>query len=701
MTAADAYRWVKRAPAERATLPAAAVVWAASDILHADHVSAALMTGGVALAAGISYGKIKDPRYRRQAATTIAVIGGWLTAVAHFGVGAGPYHLLSCVYGAGSFIGYLALRRHEKVRAAREWRKAKAEWYGRASRYGINQSHLLDYEQTWLGESLLVDVRGTGQPASSYIHGRLAETIASEEMLPDSRVRVTKGGIAGRIRISIRYSDPWKHPLPHPAVEAVDGFDLPVPCTIREPLCVGYDPENGTPLRVSLWNAEGAKRVLVVGMQGAGKSALLSCLRERITAADDAVLWDINVSKAREDESWAPACDLAAVGDEERERALRILLLARHTITWRSRQKRTTGDFHPDSVHPLIVVMIDEIDELVKGGDHLAAAIKKELTHLTTKGRGEGVALVVAGQRGTVDWLGGADIRTQFNRFIIGKVSRLSEVNNAVGEYSAMLPNMAEYGEDQAGVWAIGASGVAPQVGRSFKLTEPADLELLARVRAGWQGQLEAGLLAHLGDHYWSLKDDRGAMGHPARGPAWAAPGAGGPPDGTAPGSSRTATAVIDDASSLERLGREMTEGLSPELQEQLRRMDTSAMEARRIGQETDAAAAGLPEVPPEKLAEAAAARWNQGAELTGPVPPPVEAQILAMIGEDGASGRSIAEAFKPDITEHTTRNWLNRMRYEGKIYLTPAGRASKWRPGPDPDAGSDSPAAGTDGGGQ
>lgn len=688
MTASEVWEWVKRAPAERATLPAAGVFWAAAEILHAEHISGLDVGVPAAMAACVTYGwgarpgkdatqEQADRRacYSRQAAVAMAALAGWASCAARYGAAGGPYHMLAIAYAAGSLAGYRWLRRHELVMAAREWRLAKADWLGRSGSYGLAQTHLLDWKKTWNGEEFLVDITGTGRRASSYVTGGdLAERIAEVEKLPEGRVRVTKGGIAGRIRISVRYEDPWKKPLPHPAVEPVDGFDMEEACSVTRPVTVGYDPDDGSPLKLVLWDERGAKKILVVAMQGAGKSALLSCVRERITASADGIVWDINVSKAREDHAWAPACDLHAVGSAQRKKALRILLCARYVIEWRSAQPRATADFVPDAESPLIVVIADEVDELVKGGDMLAAQIKTELTHIATKGRSEGVALIEAGQRGVANWVGGADIRSQANTVVIGTVNRQSEARNAVGEYSGLLPDMTTYGDGEPGVWCV-VTGSRHSTGRSFWLSKPEDLHRLAAGRATEGPGLERPLVAHLGDAYASLRVAPRVAPEP-----WPLAPGDGPPDGPlAPGDGprRSVTAVMDPPeTSLENLDRDLDDTLPPDLRDQLGRMRERAAETREILGE---ASAPLPAADPARIADAARRNWDRGAEVTGPLPDEIRAQLISMITGGGASGREIARAFEPDIKGWKVQTWLNRLRFEGAAAVYGKKRGAKW----------------------
>lgn len=694
MTASEAWQWMMRAPAERATVPAAGLFWGAAEILRAEHISALHVATPVAVAAAVTYGWGARPgrnrsqeqndrraRYSRQAAVAMAALGGWAACAAEYGAAGGPCHILAIAYAVGAASGYRWLRRHEVVVAAREWRLAKADWLGRSGKYGLAQTHLLDWKKTWNGEEFLVDVSDTGRRASSWVAGGdLAERIAEVEMLPEGRVRVTRGSIAGRIRISVRYEDPWKNPLPHPSVEPVDGFDMDESCTVRKPVTVGYDPDDGSPLKLTLCDERGAKKILIVAMQGAGKSALLSCIRERVTASADGIVWDLNVAKAREDHAWAPACDLHAIGSAERKKALRILLCARYVIEWRSAQPRDTEDFMPDAVNPLIVIIADEVDELVKGGDMLAAQIKTELTHIATKGRSEGVALIEAGQRGIANWVGGNDIRTQANTVIVGMVNRQSEARHAVGDFPGVLPDMTTYGDGEPGVWCI-VTGPRYSTGRSFWLSKPADLHRLAAERAVDEPGLEPGLVAHLGDRYLSLRTA------PPVAP-WPAPGGhgGGSPDGPlAPARvpSGAATALLEHPehpeqadTSLEKLDQDLDDALPPDLRAQLGKMRERAAETREIAGELDRA---LPEADPAKIADAVRQRWDQGAQETGPLPPEIRDQLITMITGGGASGRKIIDAFKPDISGWTTQTYLNRLRFEGVAAVYGKGRGAKW----------------------
>jgi ATPase family associated with various cellular activities (AAA) len=697
MTAGDVWHWAREAPAERLSIPASCGMWTAGEILHAASVSGTYMGFGSAAFAAILYGAGRGGTHARQLAVTALLSGAWLTAAAEIGPLAGHYCPLSIAWLAGTLIGYRLLRGHDVIRAKREWRKAKAAWLDEGPRYGLANSHLLDWEQTRLGEAMVVDVSGTGKRASSLIAGSLAEDIAQHEKLAVNRVRVTTAGIAGRIRISKRYIDPWKYPIPHPLLDGDPELDLPVPATIRGPLIVGQDPESGKPLTITLWDGDGAKNAFLVGIKGAGKTALLNCVRERLTAAADAVVFDINVWKAREDRDWAPACDLTAIGAENRKRALVILRCANAAVLYRSAQPRDTSAFQPSASQPLIVVMIDEVDKLVKGNDYLAQGIRSELGKLVSAGRSEGVAVIMAGQRGTADWMGGSDTRSQIDVFCVGKVGRRGEMHHAAGDMGLMMPDMASYGEGHAGVWVIAELGGSCEAGRTFYLTEPPDLRRLASERASTQPPLEPGLVEHLGKAYATLKGRETVTA--------SAPGATGATSAPTPSSNplrqfgQTILAAADagelggdwadqveafraaeeieqrrERESIDALDAEVEETLPDDLRHTLRTIAERSAETRQLL--ADADAIRLPDVDPAKLAAARQERWDQVAAVSE-VPAEAREKLLGLLAA-GTTIRPAATAL--GVSVWTMRRWLERLRSEGVAWLDGEKRAARWR---------------------
>ena len=487
--------WLAHAPAERVPLPAVPAMWAAAGIMHLAGVPGLYPGAATVAAAGVAFGlgeararkpeRIRVPGSKQEqvrerirgaelAAATTAV-GAWVTAAVALGPLAGPDHLLSVIYVLGAVIGYWWLRRHEAVRAAREardgaarWVERKADWHRLSAHLpGLRGSHLLEEQETLLGETRLIDTIGTGKLASQLSYAAIAERLAEIDQVPMGRIDVAPDPqMAGKLWITTRRTDPWADPMWHPAASgACDpgapfaGLMDPAQATIRKPLVLGADPETGAPLELPLWDSNGAKVVLIAASPGAGKSMLLDTLTERITACPDARLLQINLSKGLEDSWWAPLAEANAL-DGDAGRALAILQFAVDAINERPRGGRSTRVHQPTAAEPLFVVKMDEIDAV--SGD---PERKRLLRLIASKCRSEGWALVVAGQRPTAAWVGGADVRANIKYVVWGAFGRDSETRMAGGSDAIELPSMGRYGEGNPGVF-----GVAPQpLGRQLR----------------------------------------------------------------------------------------------------------------------------------------------------------------------------------------------------------------------------------------
>src|SRR6202011_242069 len=124
--------------------------------------------------------------------------------------------------------------------AAAEWQARKTAWHQLAALLGLRGAHLLEYEDTLLGDTLLVDTRGTGKRASQVSARDVAERLGELEMIPAGRIDVTADRIPGRIRVTRRTKDPWKHAIAHPAIDPDSPYAryLEDPASIRKPLVI-------------------------------------------------------------------------------------------------------------------------------------------------------------------------------------------------------------------------------------------------------------------------------------------------------------------------------------------------------------------------------------------------------------------------------------------------------------------------------
>ena len=673
--------WIRHAPGERLPLPAIPAMWTAAEIMHLVAVPGMYPGAATVAAAGLAYGagerRARDPEHARmrgaEVAAVTAVTGAWLTAGTIAGPLAGPDHALSLIYLAGTGAGYWWLRRHEALRAARArrdekaaWLAKKAAWHALAPRLGLQGSHLLSEQDTLLGETRLIDTRGTGKRASQLASDDLAERIGEIEMIPAARIDVSTDRIPGRLRISIRRTDPWAHPIAHPATVAGSPYavHVPYPATIREPVTIGIDPETGKPLRAALWDAKGGKVVMIAGKKDAGKTVLMNDLSERITACLDAVLLQVNLSKVLEDDCWSPLAAASALNHAGKAR--RILQFAADVIVARSRSGRRTPVHQPTPAEPLYVLKIDEVDAVSELPD-----CKALLTRIASKCRSEGVALIFAGQRATAQWVGGANMRANVDIAIWGKFGRAGESRHVAGGEVA-LPDMGAYGEGASGVFGVtelGGSGSYDK-GRTFCLREIDDLERIVRERlADRPAHVLEPALAGLTAGWAKITG--------------AAPARDGEDDyetpyaGAAPGRE-------DDEDEEDDYGEDLDgeDGAAPSAPAY--GYDASGLTAKVAAART-AATVGppIPPIPPGMEAHAAAQlaeRQRQfGEQYTDiALPEADQAALRTMIGRPGGISTRAAASSLPWSHTHVHRQ-LMRWRLEGTAEVRGKGSARRW----------------------
>lgn len=655
--------------AARAVLPACAGTWTAAEIMHATGIPWLDISLGTLAAAGLAYGK-----GARGGAGWLLAAGGWSALAAKLGPLSGPYLPLTDAWAVLSFCGWRWTRRHPAVVAAREKRQASMDWLSRRDRWGLSRTHLLDWEPTRLGERYVIDTRGSGRRASQIEHSDAAERIAEDELLPPSRVRIRRHRLAGRVEISVRRADPWAKPIPHPVLDDDPEIDLSGPYSIRKPAVVGQDPETGEPLELLLCGGGGGRNISVVATIEGGKTVLLSCMSERVTAARDALLFRINLSIKGDSERlmWAPACHLTALGPREKNRALKVLRVLAAIVEWRSMQPRTAADWQPSPEDPHLVLMIDEIDPFAE-----IPACRQVLEHLASKGREFGVTTVRAGQRGTAEWTGGGNVRAVDGVFCLGKVNRSMEAMHAAGDLGLRLPDMSEYGDGHPGVWVIAEVGGGWQAGRSFKLSEPADVARIVADRAHTQPDLKPELQAFLGETYehllstdvyakWARSQGGPAavVAHPR--PDMPAPQAAAP----APAATLTDLDALDAEAEAHLSSLDDTDPLRQRWLAQGKRND----ETRRMIAET--AVQPVPDISHDDLVAHAEGRWRQLGERTV-IPDGHREQMLALLSAGKISAGKIAEVL--GVTPHTARCYVERLRIDGLARPEGKGRAAGW----------------------
>jgi hypothetical protein len=663
----------ERAPGK--VLPAAGAVWTAAEIMHAVHwpPSAWETAAAAALAATTAWGAAGHGKAPAWLPGWLAAAGAWVTVAAAEGpLHWLPYVPLTAVLAAGTVIARWQASRHPSVTRAREQREARAEWLShRARHWGLGGSHLLRHEQTRLGEMFEADTKGTRRRASQLVTPHLAELVAEDNDLPTAeRVRVTVPR-PGRIRISIRHENPWEHPVPHPLLDDAPEIDLSAPYSIRHPAVVGMDPETGNPLLLPLFNEFGARRVSVVALSREGKTILLNCVSERVTAAPDALMIRINLSikGPAETHRWGPACHLTAFGTsaEARARAVRVLRTVNRILEWRSLQY-TTAQYAPAENDPGLVIMFDEVDSAMS-----VPAIRKQVEDIATKGGELGAALVRLGQRGTADY-SSAKTRSQDDVIVMGRVGRASEMYHAAGNLAMQLPDMSAYGEGAKGVWGIAHEGGA-HMGRSFRL-ESEDSARLAEERAYTQPELPAACREFLGDDYenllatdvfpqWARDREAAAVPVDTAAAAVTPPAPVGPPGRGQGGDFDRWDRELDDPEE---------DSMDPDARATIAGINRKLGDARRVQAET-AALPGPPDVSPEALDAFHAERWLRVAEETEM--PDGARPVLVRLLAEGTTVTAVATEL--GIKSWPARKLLEKLRQEGVARLEGKGRAARW----------------------
>jgi hypothetical protein len=634
----------------------------------------------------------KANRMAARATGAATLTGGWLTLASLAGPGAGPHHAVTLAWAAGTAVGIAYLRRMESVQAAKRFRRARRDWdhESHSPGYGLGGSNMTRWSRTRLGEWFELELP-PGKLASATASRTLAEHMAQRRKLPPQRVQITKGRIAGRIEISIRYKDPWSRPFPHPLFDPdPDKADLPNPATIRDPIYTGLNPESGEPLLMPLWDRSGGKNIFLLAKKGSGKSTLLNDIREQITRCPDALIFGINASKAAEDLEWAPLCHLSATGPDEISKAMDILRLVVSIIDLGPYIKRDKAIIEPTREWPLIVLIVDEIDALAE-----VPGARRLLSRIATKARSEAITYIFAGQRGLNDWIGGTDVRTQLDMVCVGKTHTRGEAVKAVADaWVQWLPDMNEYGEGQAGVWAF-LSDSGCQTGWAYHLWEFDQLREIVAARLGWGGPegpcLNPFLAARLDPLYKNLLEHQWAHYYPDAGGTWPPRPRPGEPQPAGSGGLESdggsvATITLDDP--LNDLDRELESSLPDDLRDLRGRIDQihkTNRETRKILDED-----GQVQPPPPDAMREYNAQSLQAAAEAAVIPPEVIGRLLGMCAGKGTTRSQVQSVF--GVSAHTARTWLEKLRLEGKITNTGSGRGSRWvlvTPPPENDHGT------------
>ena len=439
-----------------------------------------------------------------EVAAWTAVAGAWITTCAVWG---GPDWRLLLTLAILALAARRRLARHPATRArqaaelaaslaaqaaaaraaqlaaqAAEEEARRAWWRDWAPSLGLAGTFALEYVITLLGEHWVIDIASAGLLASTVQTGVVEELWAQKERLPVSRVSAytLRSEPAGRLHIHVRRKDPWEHPFPHPAVaDSPWAAYVPDVATCTVPLVIGLNPEDEAALPLAAWDTYGGKLILILASKGSGKTVLMNCITERLTACLDAVIIQLNLIKPREDIMWAPACHLSVLGGDGDEvaRARRALAWVVGELAARARELTGESKVRPSRENPLIVVKADELPTL--RADWVCRALLDIIGGLL---RSEAVSLVAAAQTRRSEHVGQL-LRGLVDTAITGRFTTSAEAKRAAD--GLPIPDMGAYGDGARGVMAVcELGGGAVHLGRTFQLEHPPEIAAIAGRRA-------------------------------------------------------------------------------------------------------------------------------------------------------------------------------------------------------------------------
>lgn len=647
------YAWFRAKPTERYPLAAIGGTYFLGEAAHLAHTPALAVFACTGFAAFAASGAVKkwskDPR-AGLAAAAVSAAGAWISAAAVVGVG-GPHGAVTIGFGVLSSIAYVVYRRGQITRQKIQQRYAKREWHTFAHKVGLGGSHLVSEEKTRTGERWHVNTVGTGMRASQFPRSNVGERIAEVFRLPTTRIEVNQGGVAGDIVIDIHRRNPWAVEVKHPLLDATAELTLAAAGEndiSAGPVVVGQIPRSGKPLTVALADEDGAQRIMIIAKPGSGKSVLINALLERITASYNAMPLCADLSKAKDMRRWRAggAIRVAACGRDEAGRAALMLEIACMIIDYRAAHSEAV--FRPGIDGPLVPVILDEIDSLTDNNTSVGENARKRIKYIASKGRSEGVPLVIAGQRGTAKWLGGADIRNIIDTIIIGKVARQSEVLMAVGADGVNVPDMTQLGEGAKGAFCVIDPDRNTHIGHVFNVSDLDTVERLSSERS--PVDLEPGLVEYLGDKWLQL---------------------------LAGGDSQQPQATPKDAAAVAHLDAEIEASIPEDLRDEWRhRMETQA--------DIRGYVAGLEPVEPGNpdYQRGKEMRAEQDAELAreAGLDPEVRARVMALLARHGQLTNKIMRD-EAGMSKSGALRVLLVLKSEGVIESRGKGRAAAWYP--------------------
>lgn len=344
-------------------------------------------------------------------------------------------------------------------------------WLARVVGTALEGSKVLVRRRTPFGERMRIDASQVRGLPSQLLGAAARESIAVRHRVPIERVQVRRdpSGDASQLVVEINHSNPWAGEVVHPLYP---GFRADQARSILDPIILGADPtehsEQARWIRFPIYTREGGRHILVLATTGGGKSGFVNVIVEHVTGCRDAEMVMMDASKGHDAWRWRWACKRVHVGEEALGAIVAELESAVNLIRARAQARRLemamSASFTPSEQDKALLLVLDEAD-IVLGNDTkgpLAERARAAVKFILSKGRSEGVVLLLCAQRGTLDYLGRGDAKANASYRVLLRVAQTSETTFAFPDWRARgVPDMASYGEGRSGVFAL----VGPDIG--------------------------------------------------------------------------------------------------------------------------------------------------------------------------------------------------------------------------------------------
>jgi S-DNA-T family DNA segregation ATPase FtsK/SpoIIIE len=457
-------RWAWRYRSELAPLTTAVVMTLAAWVLHATRPHWWLIIAATSAVSAVCLGVVgrliglATLPERLYAATTTAMIGGWLAAGTLLGPWRSPLPLVLAVGGVVLAVPWWA---HRQRRARVRVERTLAVWPEIAQAVGLAGSRVM---------SAVVDVWGwrarfalaRGQTISDVITKLPAIESGLGTFRGAVRALPTPDDLANRFELRVLDKDPHADAIVWPG---------PSISSIAEPIDLGPF-EDAAPAKVLFLRRHG----LFGGATGSGKSGGLNVLIGNLTACRDVVIWTVDLKRGMELRPWASCIARLATTPAE---ARALMADAVTILEARAEHLARIGQrvWQPIPDMPALVIIVDEHAELAEN----APEATSDADSIARRGRAVAVTLIAATQRPTQKAMGQGALRSQMDVRVCFRVRERRDVDLILGQ-GMLAAGWQAHTLNAPGKFLVSApEHETPRRARAYLVTDQAVTETAAR----------------------------------------------------------------------------------------------------------------------------------------------------------------------------------------------------------------------------